>query len=263
MLAYFRQAPLGWGRSGGEDSLRDADQSVLKLTAALREEVHSERGTQDSALDQFFIDAVNLETRYKQMLATLEERGTKVIRFGNPNADLKTFEENFSDIKLKILGPSNAHLFECAELIGEKTRDSVHLIDSFFKRDARISEAGVYRQIANKLFHTIDSPDFVDASSSRPGPFINLQSVVTQFEFAGHKFLFAGDFQFADPQTKNEVILAGVEEIKTKIKNESPYSFGTANGSRPGGTVERSRFSSTPAGVRSFVHAGSGGFTTG
>ncbi len=54
---------------------------------------------------------------------------------------------------------------------------------------------------------------------------INLQSVITQFEFIGHKFLFAGDFQFAAPGTKNEVILAGVTELKERIKNESPYSF--------------------------------------
>ncbi len=130
-----------------------------------------------------------------------------------------------SDIKLKILGPSNAHLLECAELIGEKTRDSVNLIDSFFKRDARASEATVYRQLADALFFKTDSSNPVDASATRPGPLINLQSVVTQFECAGHKFLFAGDFQFADPQTKNPAILNGVEEIKAKIKEESPYSF--------------------------------------
>lgn len=217
---------LGWGKSGDEDNLRDADEGVLKLTAALREEIRTERGTQDSALDQFFIDAVNLETSYKRMLETLEESGSRVVRFGNPNADIEELEEEFSDIKLKILGPSNAHLLECAELIGEKTRDSVDLIDSIFKRDARMSAKDIYRRIADNLLFEKDSPDSsLDASSSRPGMLINLQSVISQFEFAEHKFLFAGDFQFAAPGTKNEVILAGVAELKEKIKNESPYSF--------------------------------------
>jgi Cft2 family RNA processing exonuclease len=74
---------LGWGRTGNEDSFRDADPNVLKLSAALREEIHSERGTQDAAMERFLSDATNLETRYQQMLTTLEQSGTKVVRFGN------------------------------------------------------------------------------------------------------------------------------------------------------------------------------------
>lgn len=216
---------LGWGRAGGEDSFRDADKSVANLAAALREEVRFERGTRDFALNQFFSDAVSLETSYKQMLETLQQSGAKVIKFGNPNADITSLENEFSDINLKILGPGNAHLLECADQIGKKTRDSVDLAQTVLKTDAAgTSEADAYRRIIGDMSSKTDSADSVDAAA-RPGPFINLQSIITQFEYAGHKFLFAGDFQFADPQTKNEVILAGVEEAKAKIKTEAPYSF--------------------------------------
>lgn len=215
---------LGWGRSGNEDALRDADPNALKLAAALREEVRSERGTPDFALDQFLTDAVSLESSYKKMLELLEASGSKVIRFGNPHADIKGLEEEFADIKLKILGPSSAHLLECAELIGKNSLDSVKLMDSIFKRDVAMSPAQAYRQAVSSLLNATDGADEIDAAA-RPGPLINLQSIVTQFEYAGHKFLFAGDFQFAKPQTKNEVIVAGVGELKTKIKTEAPYSF--------------------------------------
>jgi beta-lactamase superfamily II metal-dependent hydrolase len=214
---------LGWGRTGNEDSFRDADPNVLKLSAALREEIHSERGTQDAAMERFLSDATNLETRYQQMLTTLEQSGTKVVRFGNPKTNLQELENEFADINLKILGPSNTHLLECALEIKEKTRDSLDFARRFFNTDTGESVTKVYRKLVSSSSF-ISEADLVDASP-RPGPFINLQSTVTQFEFQGHKFLFAGDFQFNDPQTKNQAILTGVDELKTAIKAEAPYSF--------------------------------------
>lgn len=214
---------LGWGRTGNDDSFRDADPKVLQLTAALREEIHTERGTQDAAMERFLSDAANLETRYQQMLTTLEQAGTKVVRFGNPNVNLQELENEFSDIKLKILGPSNPHLLECAEEIRKKTRNSLDFVNQFFKTDTGETVTSVYRRLVNSPIFNSET-DSIDASS-RPGSFINLQSIISQFEFLGHKFLFAGDFQFNDPQTANQAILSGVDELKALIKSEAPYSF--------------------------------------
>jgi beta-lactamase superfamily II metal-dependent hydrolase len=218
---------LGWGRAGGNDfDSAEIDQSVLKLMAALREEVHSERGTLDGELDEFLTDAINLETRYIQMLDTLEEQGTKVVKFGNPQADLKGLIKEFADINFKVLGPEDIHLLECAEEIGKRTRDTMNIVSDFFGRDSVAGEIEIYRRLAHHFSSSRleTSADSLDAKS-RPGPMINLQSIITQFEFQGHKFLFAGDFQFADPQTTNPIILDEVENIKSKIKSESPYSF--------------------------------------
>ena len=216
---------LGWGRSLETDALwRDADPIVLKLAAALREEIRTERGTPDSALDQFLTDAANLETTYKKMLDTLESGGTNVVKFGNPGADMDGLLAEFSDIGLKILGPGTAHLLECANEIGKKTTDSVKMADSFIKRDASSNAVQMYRQAAAMISENENTTD-ATGGGARPGNFINLQSLVTQFECAGHKFLFAGDFQFNKPQTKNSVITSEVETIKNKIKAEAPYSF--------------------------------------
>ena len=219
--ALVTDPDLGWGRGNNEN--RDAavtDQRALALATALREEVRTKKGTNNEELINFFTDAVNLETRYRNMLDQLQQRGTKVVRFGQNNT--APLLRQFKDVKLKILGPSNEHLIVCADIINKKTTDSLQRATDIFQRDAAIDEIEAYFALTKLNFS--ESSDALDAGA-RPGPAINMQSVIVQFEFQGHKFLFAGDFQFAKHQTGNDFIGKSVQELRQIIKNQAPYSF--------------------------------------
>ena len=220
--ALVTDPDLGWGR--GNEENRDAkvgDARSLALAAALREEIRTKKGTGNEALADFLTDAANLESRYRDMLEQLKQKGTKVVRFGQTNP--APLLRQFKDIKLNILGPSNDHLLVCADIINRKTTDSLERATDIFQRDAALDEVNAYYALTAS-FETSFDADALDAGS-RPGPAINMQSIITQFEFQGHKFLFAGDFQFAKHQTGSQFIGNSVQELRQIIKNQAPYSF--------------------------------------
>lgn len=214
---------LGWGRGGDEN--RDAltqDERVLTLAASLREEIKHKKDITDSELSEFLSDAVTLEQRYIKMIDDLRRQGTRVVLFGRD--PLQPLLKEFSDIGLKIIGPSTEHLLICAEIINQKTRDSIQTAADVFAQDSGIDVLTAYRRIAAPTKETGIDTDGIDASS-RPGPAINLQSMITLFQYAGHRFLFTGDFQFAKPQVNNRNIDASVGRIRKLISRYSPYSF--------------------------------------
>jgi hypothetical protein len=216
---------LGWGRAGNENPDSGVDEKVITLSAALREEIRSVKGTSDAALENFLSDAVTLEQRYIRMLEQLAQQGTRIVRLGRDITVEPELLEEFKDIKLKIIGPSVEHLLICADIINQKTQDAVQLTSDFLASDAGIDLRAAYRQIAaSDAGEATDEKGFLDANS-RPGPAINLQSIITQFEVGGHKFLFAGDFQFADPQVNSDELEKSVLAIRAAIKEEAPYSF--------------------------------------
>lgn len=223
--ALVADPDLGWGRAAGED--RDAkitDDRVLALAAALREEVRTKKAGDENILSDFLTDAVTLESRYRSMLEQLEQKGTKLVRFGQD----KTAEllKEFEDIKLNIIGPSQNHLSLCAEIINQKTRDSLQRASDIFRRDAATDQVAAYYELtASGSNSSAQGTDALDAAGARPGPAINLQSIITQFEYQGHKFLFAGDLQFAKTQTGSPAIESSVRNLRQAIKNQAPYSF--------------------------------------
>ncbi|MCI0611851.1 MBL fold metallo-hydrolase [bacterium] len=205
---------LGWGI--GVDSLPPDPMSpkVKRLVAALREEPRTE-GTDDQTLQQFLIDVVNLETKYRNMLTKLKNQGTKVVHFGQD--DPAELVAAFQQIGLKILGPAQSQVLKCAELIAGITHDAIRIVSDLFQQDANRDPVSTYRELIEGGLDSLDV--------SRPGPPINLQSIVTQFEYQGKKLLFAGDMQFADPQVSNDFVKTKVQELRDKIQQEAPYDF--------------------------------------
>jgi len=206
---------LGWGRPAGGDDRPPVDSRILNLVAALREEPLSPRAD-DARLAQFIADAASLETAYKQMLHTLADRGTHVVRYG-PD-DVKALLRAFEGVGLAIPGPSQAQLLLCAEAIANSSDAAAQAADALLgQRDAPASEADLYRMLVQP------GADLADAGA-RPGPAINLQSIVTSFQYARTKLLFAGDMQFAKPQMGPQ-IQKEVAALRAEIARAAPYSL--------------------------------------
>jgi beta-lactamase superfamily II metal-dependent hydrolase len=211
---------LGWGRAEGED--RDAatdDERVRVLAAALREEVRTPSGTDDASLEEFLSDAVTLEDRYTQMLDTLEAAGTRVVRFGRDSTS--ALVAAFASVGLKIVGPSRDHVLECADIINQLSRDSITRAADAVGADAAAGTPSVYRRL---VVPELDSPG-ESLDMQRPGPAINLQSVVTRFLYQGQRFLFAGDMQFEKTEVDNQLIANSVRRLRQKIAQEAPYAL--------------------------------------
>lgn len=219
--ALVMDPDLGWGRTGQDDLDANADPRALALAAAFREEIPTRTEISDKELTSFITDAITIETKYRRMIEDLTASGTKVVRFGVD--DLDSIIEEFNDIGFRIIGPSQDHLLICAEIIRKRTQDSIDAVTDFFSADSEATSLGA----AYKKLIGIEGPDAgmgLDAKS-RPGPAINMQSMITRFAFGGHKFLFAGDFQFADPEFTNNDIAKSVIAMRKAIRNQAPFSF--------------------------------------
>lgn len=213
---------LGWGRGVGDDDSA-VDARVLALTAALREEIKTRKSTDSTTIERFISDAANLETRYTNMIDKLATDGTRVVRHGVDSASNLLAE--FANIGFKIVGPPDDHLLICAQIIHDRTTDSMTRASDFFTQDSTADLATAYRRLASPGIDSVTGEaQFLDAGS-RPGPAINLQSIITQFALGGHKFLFAGDFQFAKPEVNNDELETSVRKLRKAIKLNAPYSF--------------------------------------
>lgn len=206
---------LGWGRANDDD--RDSavtDDRVRAIAAALREEIRTDR-TDDATLERFLSDALSLEGKYIEMLDTLRSRGTKVVRHGRDSGAGITAA--FADVGLKIIGPSRNHMVECADVINGQSHDAIQMASDAFRQDAAGDIVDVYRRLVSTGADALDV--------SRPGPGVNLQSIITRFEFRGHRLLFAGDMQFEKPQVSNDFLKQSVLRLRQKIADEAPYSL--------------------------------------
>jgi hypothetical protein len=204
---------LAWGRSGA-DATWDAglDARTRAVLAGLREELRSP-ATDDRTLGQFLQDAATLEDSYLAMLTTLDQRGTKVVRYG---ADETTaLSRAFASAGLQIIGPTMDHLKACAGLIAGTGDAAVQAAKDAIGGDSSIDAVDAYRQI-------IQSDAAADAG--RLGAAVNLQSIVTTFAMDGKSVFLGGDMQFADPQVNNAVIAQSVAALRQSIKDGSPYT---------------------------------------
>src|SRR4030095_3352529 len=207
---------LGWGRTP-DDAIDDGprDERVRAVTAALREHVLT-AGTDDATRAEIIQDAVTLEQRYNQMIDTLVQRGTKVIRHGrnSPNSLINALHSKGVD--LKILGPSQTLLALCAEKIRQATDAIISEVSDAFANDADLNITSLYRRLVST------GGDFV-SDAGRPGAAVNLQSIVTSFRHKGKRFLFGGDMQFEEPGVADTEDL--IRNLRRKVKNEGPYAF--------------------------------------
>jgi beta-lactamase superfamily II metal-dependent hydrolase len=215
--ALLADPALGFGRpiQPPDAATRDAvqhDPRVLQLAAALREEPRL--SLDGNALLQFLDDLANLEQRYKDMLTTLEQNGTHVVRYGRDDpADLLA---EFEDIGLRIIGPSSDQILICADKIESDEIDAIGLASDLFRQDATLSLVEAYRQLS------VSAVDALDAGN-RPGAAVNDQSLVTRFAFRNRKLLFTGDMQFVTPGVAGLNPL--MDQLRQDIQQDGPYDF--------------------------------------
>jgi beta-lactamase superfamily II metal-dependent hydrolase len=212
--ALVADPALGYGR-GLTDAVPEATSEQAKLVAALREEPLAP-DTDEARLLKFLADAAGQEAGYIQMLATLEAAGTKVVRHGRDDPD--ELLRAFKGIGLRILGPSETQLLVCAEIISARTQDMIARVQATAGTDAAASTPELYRRLLAP-----SSQDAVDGRD-RPGPPINLQSIVTSFSVAGQKILLAGDMQFADPQVADSRVVAELAALRKAVTDLAPFA---------------------------------------
>ncbi len=206
-----------WGKEGDTDSeFAVSDAHVEGIAEALLEHDRSE--LDDDELASFIDSVPSLKTRYRNMLKHLNKPGTTVVRHATDAAAEEKLLEAFADVGLEVIGPSLEQLQECFRLVQEEWTDTIRAFDSTADVDLE-SAAGV----AN-AYRSLVAGGFTDAPPPNRGK-INLQSLVTRFDYKGHRFIFAGDMQFAAPQVESQMLEDGVREMRKEIRARAPYAF--------------------------------------
>jgi beta-lactamase superfamily II metal-dependent hydrolase len=204
-----------WGDPGDADN-RFALQpgSMRGVAEALHE--HDRTDLPDDALTAFIDNLGNLETRYRRLIQRLGELGTTVVRLGNEEdaANMDRLMTNFQRVGLKVIGPSPAHLAECRRLVQQTDEAVFEELEDLFNVDSPVDVANIYRSLAVPT----------DAVPANRGA-INLQSIVTSFQFGGQRVIFGGDMQFADPQVTSQLLINSVAQMRADIRADAPYAF--------------------------------------
>lgn len=216
---------------------RDAvdDEVIAKVVAGLREEPRADFAS-DAEVDRFLTDAATLETRYRDMVAALENGGSaKVVRFRGTDdegtrAELAALERSFSNFGLKVLGPEQEHLLLCTEAIDEFSRAAAGAARSRRRMDAA---EGPPSEEARRLFlslsraHPADGavPDDISRFLDRPGKgaALNDQSILLKVGDGPGAALLTGDMQFADAEVDRVAPL--MEALLAKVLEAGPYAF--------------------------------------
>jgi beta-lactamase superfamily II metal-dependent hydrolase len=205
---------FGWGRAANEPPPPPSDDPRGQVAAALREEPLS--ADLDSAdVAQFVSDAAHLEPNYNAMIETLLQRGTHIVRHGRDAAE--DLVSHFQNVGLRIIGPGQDALIVLSDMLARANRDVLKRLTDALRADATIDAPTLYQRMI------ISATDAQDAG--RLGNLVNLQSIVTSFEFGGRKFLFSGDMQFATPQTAETHVVAGLRAMRQAIAAAAPYTL--------------------------------------
>lgn len=206
-----------WGNPGDTDAeFADSDERVRGIVEATLE--HDRTDLDDNALASFIDSIPSLETRYRTMLDQLREGGTRVVLHATDAAAEAQLVNAFSAVGLEVVGPSLEHLRECFRLLTEGQTDAIHVFDSTvdFDFNSTTSVANAYRSLV--------AGGVTDAVPRNRGA-VNLQSLVTSFNYRNQHFIFAGDMQFADPQVESDMLIEGVEQMRARIRELAPYAF--------------------------------------
>lgn len=189
---------------------------VRRLVAALREEILPQQA--DAAtVREFLSDSEKAESRYKRMLKTLEDRGTKVYRYGVDDAT--QLAAQFQSIGMKLLGPTRKHLEICSEQIAALTKDAVDAVSSRLAGDTLVDEVKLYRELTTRI--SSDAADPEDRFSK--GSALNGQSIVLRFESKGKRVLLTGDMQFAKHSVRG--LDRFMTELRQRVVEDGPYDF--------------------------------------
>src|SRR5579872_7389459 len=142
--ALVADPDLSWGEKPTDSDSDQLDSRVKVVLAGLREEPRSV-ANDDSSIKAFLADAAGLEQRYRDMIATLKEHGTRVIRKGKD--DERPLLQRFRNIGLRILGPSANQLAECTALQQKKLVDWATQVTDRLRRDDQQTAESLYRNI--------------------------------------------------------------------------------------------------------------------
>ena len=209
--ALVADESLGFGRSQDfrpprADELTMAD----RLAAALREEDYSH--LPDDELEQVLQDIATLESRYGDMLASLKQAGTKIVRYDGKGGH-KRVEAAFKDFGLEVLGPTENHLRICADAIARFNDRS----PSDVARMADADLVSIYRSMVGQA----------DAAGAedRPGKgaALNDQSIVLKLSVGAATALLAGDMQFAKPEISG--LTSEMKTLRQVVKDAGTYKF--------------------------------------
>lgn len=208
-----------WGKPGDtDDDFAWRDGPARGLAEAVLEHDRVEWSDDELA---GFVDAVaNLETRYRTMLRQLEEAGTRVVRHATDAEAEAELVEAFASVGLEVFGPTLEQLQECYRLVKLTQTDSLDSLDSL--DSAADSDLRSAAGVANVYRGLLDG--VTDSARKNRGA-INLQSLVTRFEYDGRRVIFGGDMQFADPQVESQMLHDGVTELRRRIRDDAPYAF--------------------------------------
>lgn len=213
-----------------DDGSDAPDPVVDAVVAALREEPRTDFASA-AELDQFIADAGRLEDRYRQMIDTLERAGVAVIRFAGvdnreTSANLRALTRNFADFGLKILGPKEAHVLRCTEVIEEETRRAARAARSQRHRDSGADAVSLYRLLSGMNANADSTmPDDVAAFLDRPGKgaALNDQSIVLKVVDGELAALLTGDMQLAKAEVRD--LDDDMSALLATIGENGPYAF--------------------------------------
>lgn len=200
----------------GQDAFSDRPDVARRVAAALREEPLPP-GTDAATLERFLEDAARLEDDYREMIASLRSAGTRVVQYDGRAQTVRTLEETFRKIGLKVLGPSRAQMRSCADAIEGIVTDALATLSDLADADASADAVALYRRMLG------DGADAM-ADAERNGAAVNLQSIVTRFRHGGRRFLFAGDMQFVSG-APSATVERELEALVAGIAREAPYDF--------------------------------------
>lgn len=220
-VALVADEKLGWGRDangGSPTDAKDLSPNQRMLVAALQEEDHSD--LKDDDLQRFLADAASLEDKYIEMLGKLSNQGTEVVRYGrDPDSKVQEIEQAFQDFGLKVLGPSQDHLLNCAFAIAQATDTIADAITELPEEDSSIDPLQMYRQLSRRF--VADSGFAADQGGV--GAAKNNQSIVLKVEADGWRALLAGDMQFAKAEVTGLTQL--MKDLRQTTVGAGPYDF--------------------------------------
>lgn len=207
-----------WGQGGGFSVGPTSTQNgnMRTLIAALQEENRSDQSNEE--LELFFSNVGSLENRYRAMLKTLNQRKPgSVIRQGvdDPSDLIQALESK--GVRLNIVGPSREHLKECARLLGQNEDNSFRLMSGMFGFGVQPNIFDTYRKL------TSGTGAFFAHAANKGA--INLQSIVTIFEYKNEKVCLGGDFQFSMPEVNSDLLTQSVQDMREEIKSEAPFFY--------------------------------------
>ena len=215
-FALVADPKLGWGRPATHVAHAiDAASRAALLAAALREEPRTDFHS-PAEFERFLAQVMIVEDDYNKMIADLVGDGTTVVRFGRD--DPAALLDAFRGVGLQIIGPSQEHLEQCAEIIAQLavalTRRAQELLD----REPALTLLDAYRRLIQA------NGDRLDLAAAKSAA-VNLQSLLLKFEPAGRRFLFTGDMQFSSPEVSSTDLKASVKRLRGAIASGAPYDL--------------------------------------